>query len=555
MQETAWILVDAETIGSGASTFVIDLAAQRMRGWRPEGPPFHRLLNRDVDIPVETARAHGYTRESLERDGESAEAVYGAFRDFVHELPLVSYNLHHDLELVLLPEWKRLGIGTIGTRGFCIKRLAQRLLDPVPAGNCKLRTLCQYYRLPERDGRGALGTVEAVIDLLVQVLRPIADHCNLDSWRSVCDFTMREWYPARIGFGRFKGRLFRDARTDRALREWLETLSQSSNWRNAAVGAWYLARLSEREPRETVFRPSETTARLGFGARNGHRDGDGAHQPDIVTYIDPAVEESKQRIAAARSRLAELQAQYMSDLARAEFIELRVYSLLRERYRRRDRLERLVEYRRRYLETLLQDGEDEAEHVAGAHEEAQEELDSDYDALDEDADRRTEPTPGEDKEIKALWRKLARMFHPDRHAGEPEKQKRYDQLMKDINRARDSGNIELLREIADDPEEYIGRQDWGQLDIDDDDDPARLTRVYEGLQAQILSVLDSLNALHASHAFDLHRRVESAPEVLDQIVEEQRKLLDEEIEALLLDAHQLGEEIEELTGEPCRVSL
>jgi len=26
--------------------------------------------------------------------------------------------------------------------------LAQRLLDPVPAGNCKLQTLRQYYRLP-----------------------------------------------------------------------------------------------------------------------------------------------------------------------------------------------------------------------------------------------------------------------------------------------------------------------------------------------------------------------------------------------------------------------
>ena len=555
MQDIPWVLMDTETTGSGVQILVVDLGAQRMRGWLPEGPPFHRLLNRGVNVSPETTRAHGYTRETLERDGEPVEAVYEAFADYVQELPLVSYNLHYHLDQVLLPEWKRLGIGRTGTRGFCALRLTQRLLDPVPAGNCKLRTLRQYYRLPQRDGQGAQSNVETVIDLLGQVLRPIAEHRGLSSWRTVCDFTTREWYPARIGFGKFKGRLFRDAETDGELREWLGRLWQSSNRRNAAVGAWYLARLAEREPWEVALRPSETTALLGLGTRDTHEDDAGAHEPGIVIYADPAVEELKRLVDAARSRLAELEAQYMNDLARAEFIEWRIYALLRDRYRRRDRLERLVEYRRRYLETLLQDGEEEAEHVAGAHEEAQVELESDYESLDRDAGRRTEPTAEQEQEIKTLWRKLVKMFHPDRHAGEPEKQERYNQLMQVINQARDGGDIDVLCEIADDPEGYIGRQGWGRLDMADDDDPDHLTRMYEGLRAQILSVLDSLNALHQSPAFDMHGRVEAAPEVLDEIAEEQGAILDEEIDALLAEAHQLGREIEELTGEPCRVSL
>ena len=91
MKDSLWVLVETEATGSGVPEFAIGVSAQRMRGWMPEGPPFHRLLDRNVDIPPEATRAHGYTREILERDGEPAEAVYEAFADYVQELPLVAY--------------------------------------------------------------------------------------------------------------------------------------------------------------------------------------------------------------------------------------------------------------------------------------------------------------------------------------------------------------------------------------------------------------------------------------------------------------------------------
>ena len=555
MNDTPWILVDTGTTGFRAPMFVVEVAAQRMRGWTPEGSPFHRLLDRNRDTPSDAACVHGHAREILERDGEPAEVVHEAFADYAGDLPLVAYPLRYHLDQVLLPEWKRLGVGPIGPRGFCALRLAQRLLDPVPAGDCKLETLRQYYRLPRRDGHAAPGNVETVVDLLGQVLRPIAEHRGLDSWQRVCDFTTREWYPARIGFGKFKGRLFRDAETDGALHDWLVGLSQSPNRRNAAVGTWYLARLAEREPREVALRPSETAVLLGLGTRDEHEDDSGATDTGIVIYTDPAVEELKRLIDAARSRLAEVEAQYMNDRARAESIQWRLYERIRDRYRRRDRLARLVEFRRRYVETLLQDGEEEAESVAGAHEEAQAELGADYESLDRDAGRRTEPTPEQEREIKTLWRTLVKMYHPDRHAGEPEKQERYNLLMQVINQARDGGDVDVLREIANDPEGFFRRRGWGSLDIDDDDDPDRLTRLHEGLRSQIITLLDGLNALHESPAFDMYRRIEATPELLDEIVEEQGAILDEEIAALEAEARQLGTEIEELTGESCRVVL
>ena len=140
-----------------------------MRGWQPQGAPFRRLLNQTADIPPEASRVHGYTREILERDGEPAIDVYRDFAGYAGNLPIVSYNLKYDLEVVLKPEWSRLGIKPIGTEGFCALRLAQRLLDPLPAGNCKLQTLRQFYHLPERGAHTAMGDVETVIDLLGRV--------------------------------------------------------------------------------------------------------------------------------------------------------------------------------------------------------------------------------------------------------------------------------------------------------------------------------------------------------------------------------------------------
>ena len=101
MKDTPWILVDTETTGIRPPIFVVEIGAQRMQGWEPEGSSFRRLLNQNRIIPPEAARVHGYTKEILERDGEPAETVYEAFADYVGDLPLVAYNLQYDLDQVL----------------------------------------------------------------------------------------------------------------------------------------------------------------------------------------------------------------------------------------------------------------------------------------------------------------------------------------------------------------------------------------------------------------------------------------------------------------------
>jgi DNA polymerase-3 subunit epsilon len=176
-----------------------------------------------------------------------------------------------------------LGIAVIGSRGFCALRLAQRLLDPVPAGNCKLETLRQYYRLPERGAHTALGDVQTVADLMAQVLRPIAGHRGLDTWEKLVGFAAEEWFPSRIAFGKHKGRLIQEARKDAELRGWLDWLAKSANARNAKMGRWYLRQLemAAAQPDTTVFAAPEIgrESKRGAAAQAGHIG--------LVIYINP----------------------------------------------------------------------------------------------------------------------------------------------------------------------------------------------------------------------------------------------------------------------------
>lgn len=59
MNNHPWLLLDTETTGLKAPIYVVELAAQRMRGWQPDGPAFSRLLNHGVAIPPEATRVNG----------------------------------------------------------------------------------------------------------------------------------------------------------------------------------------------------------------------------------------------------------------------------------------------------------------------------------------------------------------------------------------------------------------------------------------------------------------------------------------------------------------
>jgi len=430
--------------------------------------------------------------------------------------------------------------------------LAQRLLDPVPAGNCKLQTLRQYYRLPERGAHTALGDVQTVADLFANVLRPIAGHRGLDTWEKLAAFAAEEWYPSRIAFGKHKGRLIQEARKDAELRAWLDWLAGSANARNAKMGRWYLRQLEKELPGDaTVFAlnpETEVGATRTSLPRTTPVFGFKAGQAALVIYVNPELEELRQLVAGARARLAELEVDYAREKSRVDAMQAALFRRLREHYQKRDRLRLILDYRKKYLDSLVRGGEEEAKQAEENFAKARAQSDRDYEETAAAVAEKQALTADEEAELNGLWRKLVKLYHPDRFAHEPDKLATYEKLTAAINRAKEAGDIQTLREIAEDPVGYILRQGWTGLDFSDEVELAELRRLHESLQLEIITVIESLEQLKESAEYELCGIVEQRPGVLDELAAERVKLLEKESAQLEREADKLADEIKELKG-------
>ena len=539
MNHHSWVLLDTETNGIKAPIYVVEIGAQKMKGWLPDGPPFRRLLNHNANISPEASRVNGYTREILERDGDDPLAVYRDFAAYAGGLPVVAYNLAFDWDQVLLPEWQRMGLGPIGQRGLCALELARRLVDPVPAGNCKLQTLRQFYRLPERGAHTALGDVQTVVDLLGTVLRPLAEARGLHTWDDLLALTEATWFPSLIAFGKFKGRNFREAAADSELHGWLQWLAGSSNARSASMGQWYLAQLETEAPPQSA---------MGVATNN---DAAASEWPDgsaVVLYLSPQKAELQRLIDAARERLTTLEADYTAQKHAVDAALAQLFQALRPHYQRRDQLRLNVDFRREYLDALMRSGDDEAQEVEQAHAEARQRTNAEYEQAAFEAASKQALTDEQAQEMKDIWRKLVRMFHPDRCMDDPEKRRAHEWLTAEINQARDRGDIQRLREIAQNPDAFLSKHGMAALSQDDSSDVRRLRTLLNALQQRILETLETLNILREAPGYELHQRMQQDSAFFATTVAQHQAALEAEMAQLEAEAARLAEEIEGLTG-------
>ena len=84
-------------------------------------------------------------------------------------------------------------------------------------------------------------------------------------------------------------------------------------------------------------------------------------------------------------------------------------------------------------------------------------------------------------------------------AHEPEKQETYHKLTVAINHAKDRGDLETLRQIAGDPHGFISRQGWASLDFRDEEQVARLLKLWVARASRVLAKASRLCEL--SYAF------------------------------------------------------
>jgi DNA polymerase-3 subunit epsilon len=276
---------------------------------------------------------------------------------------------------------------------------------------------------------------------------------------------------------------------------------------------------------------------------------DGTLFAALVIYVNPELAQLRQLVAGERARLAELETDYTREKSRVDAMQAILFRRLCEHYEKRDRLRLVVDYRKKFLDSLVRGGDEEAKQAEENYKQAKAQTDKDYEETAASVAGKKELTAEEEAELTQLWRKLVKLYHPDRFANEPDKLETYHKLTSAINRAKEDGDIKTLREIAEDPHGFILRQGWATLDFSDEVELAQLRRLHETLQLEIIAVLESLNQLRESPDYELCQISEQKPGVLEELAADRRMLLEKESAELEAQAGRLAQEITELSGE------
>jgi len=286
----------------------------------------------------------------------------------------------------------------------------------------------------------------------------------------------------------------------------------------------------------------------GAAASNAE-EAEAAIELGLIVYLNPELEELRRLVAGSRDHLARLEVEYTKEKSKLDALNATLFTRLRVYYEKRDRLKLVVDYRRKYLESLLRGSDDETEKVEGDYEKARTQTEQDYQQTAEAVANKKQITAEEEEELGILWKKLVKLYHPDRFAHEPDKMETYEKLTSAINQAKDKGDIATLREIANDPDGFIIRHGWKSLDFSEEKEIKQLRSVYETLQLEIFNVIESLNQLRESPDYELSLLTERNRGMIDELVTERGKLLEKEISELQVEADRLAREITELTGE------
>jgi hypothetical protein len=79
-----------------------------------------------------------------------------------------------------------------------------------------------------------------------------------------------------------------------------------------------------------------------------------------IIYASPELEQLLQLVAGARLQLAELEVEFAKEKSRMDVVQTALFRLLREHYQKRDQLRLAIDYRQKFLSSLMRGDEKEA---------------------------------------------------------------------------------------------------------------------------------------------------------------------------------------------------
>jgi hypothetical protein len=269
-----------------------------------------------------------------------------------------------------------------------------------------------------------------------------------------------------------------------------------------------------------------------------------------IIHRNPKLAQLRRLVTAVRSRLAKLEAEFTREKSRLDAVQAALCQRLRERNQKRDRLRLAVHFRQKFLDSFVRDNTDEVEQAESDLRQAKAQLDKDYEALAAAAEKKKPLTAKEETGLTLLWTKLVKLYRRDRFARSPDQLEAYHRLIAAIHQARDSGDIERLREIAEDPPGFMLRHGWAKLDFGDVEELAQLRRLHETLQTEIAVVTESLKELRKSPDYKQRQLAKQKGSGLDKLTAKRAKRLEVENAKLELQAERLAKEIKRISGRP-----
>lgn len=163
LHEVTFCVLDLETTGgTAADGGITEIGAVKVCGGERVAT-FRTFVNPGHSIPLQITRLTGIS-ESMVADAPPPDAVLPTFLEFLGDAVIVGHNVRYDLGY-LNAAMERSGRPKLANRVLDTLRLARRLVrDEVP--NCRLGTLADRFRLPNRPSHRALDDALATSDLL-----------------------------------------------------------------------------------------------------------------------------------------------------------------------------------------------------------------------------------------------------------------------------------------------------------------------------------------------------------------------------------------------------
>jgi DNA polymerase-3 subunit epsilon len=184
------------------------------------------------------------------------------------------------------------------------------------------------------------------------------------------------------------------------------------------------------------------------------------------------------------------------------------------------------------------------------YESAKSGMESGFEEAEQLSKKTREMSEQQRNELKDIYRKLVKIYHPDLQGSDSARAKAYTRLMAIITAAKEEGNIELLREIAEDPSQFMKEHNLGHFDVSADDEFESLRRLYDSLQSRILESIAAIDGLRSDPSFELYQLCTRRPDYIRDIAAKYRTDIEAECKDLAVEAERLSAEIDKLSCEP-----